>query len=103
MWVDSSPASRRRRWWVWRRLENIRRMRIICRWTWGINRRSRRGCGRPLITAGRRLRQALYNGGLLTQVGYFDGLQKAGKAIPFGHFILYREIDATAANGEATA
>jgi len=42
-----------------------------------------------------RLRQTFYTNGLLTRVSDFDMLQKAGRAIPFGHFILYRDVDPT--------
>jgi hypothetical protein len=43
-----------------------------------------------------RLRQTFYNGGIIARVDDWTMLQKAGKAIPFGHFVLYRETDGAA-------
>jgi hypothetical protein len=40
-----------------------------------------------------RLRQTFYNGGITARVEDWGALQRAGKAIPFGHFVLYRETD----------
>lgn len=43
-----------------------------------------------------RLRQIFYNGGIIARVGDWDALEKIHKAIPFGHYVLYREKDGTA-------
>jgi hypothetical protein len=43
-----------------------------------------------------RLRQTFYTGGIIARVGDWETLQKSGNAIPFGHFVLYRETDAGA-------
>jgi hypothetical protein len=42
-----------------------------------------------------RLRQTFYNGGIIARVGDWEALEKADKAIPFGHYVLYREKDGT--------
>jgi len=43
-----------------------------------------------------RLRQTFYNGGIIARVGDWENLEKAGKAIPFGHYVLYRDKDGAA-------
>jgi hypothetical protein len=48
-----------------------------------------------------RLRQTFYTGGIVSRVGDWDAMQKAGKAIPFGHHVLYREIDGAGVGGAA--
>jgi hypothetical protein len=43
-----------------------------------------------------RLRETFYNRGVISRVGDWELLQKKGQAIPYGHFVLYREPDGAA-------
>jgi len=43
-----------------------------------------------------RLRETFYNRGITTRVGDWETLQRAGRAIPFGHWVLYREPEGAA-------
>jgi hypothetical protein len=43
-----------------------------------------------------RLRQTFYNGGITTRVSDWENLEKSGKAIPFGDYVVYREKDGAA-------